>query len=150
MIDEPLSTFTIGFTKTTAKDFFGRIRRAGATVVLDVRLNNTSQLSGFAKSEDLSFFLKEISGVAYRHMPILAPEGDKLTDYRKGGLSWQQYQAYFLDLMRRRKIQDVLSPQMFEGACLLCSEDTPHQCHRRLVCEYLNSHWDNKLRVKHL
>jgi uncharacterized protein (DUF488 family) len=143
-------TFTIGFTKTSAKNFFGRIRSSGASSVIDVRLNNTSQLSGFAKSKDLEFFLKELSNSSYVHMPILSPEAPYLGAYRKGEMSWSSYESYFNDLMYRRRVEHKLSFSMLQGACLLCSEDTPHKCHRRLVCEYLNKHWNGALKVVHL
>jgi len=73
-----------------------------------------------------------------------------LKSYKRDGGDWLSYETKFLDLMSKRKIEDRYKPQMFEGACLLCSEDTPHHCHRRLVCEYLNDKWGNALTVKHL
>lgn len=141
---------TIGFTKTTAENFFERLQRSGAKTVIDVRLNNTSQLSGFAKSDDLKYFLRETSGISYRHIPLLAPEPSMLSSYRKGEMPWNEYENQFLALMRHRGIEKRLSPAMLEDACLLCSEDTPRHCHRRLVCEYLNEQWSGRLKVQHL
>lgn len=141
---------TIGFTKSTAENFFKRLVAANVRNIIDVRLHNTSQLSGFAKSEDLAFFLKSINGIGYRHMPLLAPEDKMLANYKKNGGSWLAYENEFLALMAARRIEDKLSPDLLNGACLLCSEDKPHQCHRRLVCEYLNKKWGNVLTVKHL
>jgi len=141
---------TIGFTKSTAEHFFKRLANAGVKTVIDVRLHNTSQLAGFAKSDDLAFFLKGLSGIGYRHMPLLAPEDAMLANYKKNGGSWLAYENEFLALMAARRIEDKLTPDLLNGACLLCSEDKPHQCHRRLVCEYLNKKWGNVLAVKHL
>jgi uncharacterized protein (DUF488 family) len=140
---------TIGFTKTSAARFFNRLTAADVKLVIDVRLHNTSQLAGFAKADDLAFFLKNISAIGYQHMPILAPEDQMLSDYKKGG-AWHAYEASFLELMSRRRIEDKIDPALLNGACLLCSEDTPHHCHRRLVCDYLNSKWGNRLTVSHL
>jgi uncharacterized protein (DUF488 family) len=141
---------TIGFTKTTAEKFFTRLVRAGVEKVVDVRLHNTSQLSGFAKSEDLAYFLNEIAGIRYEHRPILAPTDDLLNAYKKDKGDWGEYQRQFLALMAGRKIEERLTPDLFDGACLLCSEATPHHCHRRLVCEYLNDKWGGALNVRHL
>ncbi len=141
---------TIGFTKTSAERFFERLLTAEVKLVIDVRLHNTSQLAGFAKADDLAFFLKRIGGIDYRHMPILAPEDSMLNSYKNRGGSWLIYEKEFMDLMSRRKIEDKIDPIILDGACLLCSENTPHHCHRRLVCDYLNSKWDNRLAVKHL
>lgn len=141
---------TIGFTKSTAERFFERLAVAGVKSVIDVRLNNTSQLSGFAKSNDLAFFLKNVSQIGYTHMPILAPEDGMLSAFKKKGGSWRQYESEFMALMAARRIENRLTPDLLNGACLLCSEDTPHQCHRRLVCEYLNCKWGNVLKVTHL
>jgi uncharacterized protein (DUF488 family) len=141
---------TIGFTKTTASGFFDRIRRSNVKKVIDVRLHNTSQLAAFAKADDLAYFLKEICKVEYVHLPLLAPTDDILKAFKRDKGDWNIYQKSFLTLMEERRIEQRLKPEMFEGGCLLCSEATPHYCHRRLVCEYLNDKWDGALKVHHL
>jgi len=145
-----MATFTIGFTKTTAEDFFDRLQRAGVRTVIDVRLQNTSQLAGFAKAADLSYFLKTIGGIAYRHAPELAPDDALFADYRKKGLKWYAFEPRFRDIMATRKIEEQFKPEDLDGACLLCSEDKPHRCHRRLVVEYLEDRWGRSLDVTHL
>ncbi len=141
---------TIGFTKSNAEQFFERLLNAGVKKVIDVRLHNTSQLAGFAKADDLAYFLKKIGGIEYVHQSLLAPVDSILKAYKKEKGDWSVYQGQFLNLMADRKIESRLRPEMFEGACLLCSEATPHHCHRRLVCEYLNEKWDGRLQVRHL
>lgn len=143
-------TSTIGFTKSTAEDFFGRLLKEGVRKVIDVRLHNTSQLAGFAKANDLQYLLKAIGDIGYVHEPLLAPTKEMLDDYKKKRGSWEEYEKRFLDLMSHRHIEQRLSPHLFEAACLLCSEAKPHHCHRRLICEYLNNKWDGSLTVKHL
>ncbi len=140
---------TIGFTKKTASKFFGLIKESGAKRVVDVRLNNVSQLAGFAKRDDLRYFLKEICGVDYVHLPDLAPTKDMLDGYKKGRMEWTQYERGFLDLMEERKIEREIPEDVISEGCLLCSEDKPHQCHRRLVAEYLRDHWGS-VEIKHL
>ncbi len=135
-----MNIFTIGFTKTTAENFFGRLKKAGVKRILDVRLNNVSQLAGFAKRDDLKFFSKELCGADYSHMTDLAPGKQMLDDYKKHKGEWSEYEKQFLDLMQEREIES-LDKSMFDDGCLLCSEDKPHFCHRRLVAEYLASHW---------
>jgi uncharacterized protein (DUF488 family) len=141
---------TIGFTKSNAERFFERLLKAGVKKLIDVRLHNTSQLAGFAKADDLDYFLKKIGGIEYDHQPILAPTDSILKAYKKEKGDWDVYQGHFLQLMVERKIEQRLKPEMLEGVCLLCSEATPHNCHRRLVCEYLNDKWGGLLSVKHL
>lgn len=141
---------TIGFTKSNAEHFFERLRKAGVKKLIDVRLHNTSQLAGFAKADDLAYFLRKIGGIEYAHQPILAPTDSILKAFKKEKGDWDVYQGRFLQLMEERKIEHRLKPEMLEGACLLCSEATPHHCHRRLVCEYLNAKWSGLLNVKHL
>ena len=149
MIQNVLVT-TIGFTQTTAEEFFERLIRAGVKKVIDVRLHNTSQLSGFAKADDLAYFLRKIGQIGYSHEPLLAPTDDILKAYKKQKGDWTVYERQFLALLETRKIEERLNPEMFDGACLLCSEATPHHCHRRLVCDYLNKKWNNILSVRHL
>lgn len=145
-----MSVFSIGFTKTSAADFFGRLNNAGVERVIDVRLQNTSQLAGFAKAGDLAFFLGELGGIGYRHAPELAPDEALFADYRKKGLKWDAFEPRFLSIMAERKIEERFRPEDLAGACLLCSEDKPHRCHRRLVVEYLEDRWGRSLDVTHL
>jgi uncharacterized protein (DUF488 family) len=141
---------TIGFTQTSAENFFERLRRADVSKVIDVRLHNTSQLAGFAKSDDLAYFLKAVCGIQYVHTPLLAPDDAMLKAFKKEKGDWGVYQGRFMQLMAERRIEEKLKPEAFEKTCLLCSEATPHHCHRRLVCDYLNSHWGGRLQVEHL
>ena len=140
---------TIGFTKKNAEKFFCLIKNSGAKRVVDVRLNNVSQLAGFAKRDDLKFFLKEICDVDYVHVPDLAPTQIMLNDYKKNHKNWRRYEQEFLDLMEKRRIESSIPKEMIADGCLLCSEDKPHYCHRRLVTQYLSEHWGS-IEVKHL
>jgi uncharacterized protein (DUF488 family) len=145
-----MEVYTIGFTKRTAADFFGALRRAGVKRLVDVRLNNSSQLAGFTKRDDLPFFLKEICSAEYIHEPLLAPTQHMLDAYRKDRGTWQEYERQFLGLMAERKIEARLDRSLFEApTTLLCSEATADRCHRRLVLEYLQMKWSG-LDVAHL
>ncbi len=141
--------FTIGFTKKTAEIFFTKLNHAGVKRVVDVRLNNTSQLAGFAKKDDLTYFLKAICGIDYIHIPELTPTSDILDAYKKHKGNWNVYEIKFLELMSERKIEDKVPRDILDGGCLLCSEDKPHFCHRRLVAEYLKSKWGN-IEITHI
>lgn len=144
-----MNLFTIGFTKKSAEYFFTKLNRSGAKRVVDVRLNNVSQLAGFAKRKDLQFFLQEICHMDYVHMPELAPTQDILDEYKKNKGDWSVYERKFLDLMGKREIEKKIDPAMISDGCLLCSEDKPHHCHRRLVAEYLKEHWGD-INIQHL
>lgn len=144
-----MKLFTIGFTKKSAEAFFTKLKQSGAKRVVDVRLNNVSQLAGFAKRNDLQFFLREICHMDYVHMPELAPTQDILDEYKKNKGDWAVYEQKFLQLMRKREIEKKIDPAVIADGCLLCSEDKPHHCHRRLVAEYLKSQWSG-IEVSHI
>ena len=145
-----MEIYTIGFTQTTAERFFKRLVDVGIERLLDVRLNNTSQLAGFAKAKDLPYFLSELVGASYEHEPLLAPTQELLDEYKKRGGDWSTYESRFLELMRQRKIEHALAVSDFQiPTALLCSEATAEYCHRRLVCEYLAGRWPD-VRPVHL
>jgi uncharacterized protein (DUF488 family) len=144
-----MKVFTIGFTKKNAQRFFGLLKTTGAKRVVDVRLNNVSQLAGFAKKDDLEYFLKEVCGMGYTHLPELAPTQDMLDDYKKLKGDWDAYERRFLALMKERRIESTVPKEVVADGCLLCSEDKPHHCHRRLVAEYLKDHWGD-VEIAHL
>jgi uncharacterized protein (DUF488 family) len=144
-----MKLFTIGFTKKSAESFFTTLKTAGVGRLLDVRLNNVSQLAGFTKRDDLRYFTKALCGIDYVHVPVLAPTQDILDAYKKHKGDWGLYQRQFLDLMRSRRVESELSRELLDGACLLCSEHRPDHCHRRLVAEYLAEKW-GRLEIEHL
>lgn len=144
-----MKVYTIGFTKKSASEFFGLLRESGAKRVVDVRLNNVSQLAGFAKKDDLEYFLRKICKMNYVHLPDLAPTKEMLDAYRNGHRDWQTYEREFLALMDDRRVAKKAIKRTIANACLLCSEDKPEYCHRRLVAEYLHRHWGN-VEVEHL
>jgi uncharacterized protein (DUF488 family) len=145
-----MEIFTIGFTQSTAERFFSRLKQAGVRRLLDVRLNNRSQLAGFAKRDDLAYFLRELCQAEYRHEPLLAPTQELLDAYKKNGGDWAGYERQFLDLMCQRHIEREFAPQDFTiSTALLCSEAAAEHCHRRLVVQYWQAHWP-ELKPVHL
>ena len=142
---------TIGFTKKTAEHFFNALKKNGVIRIIDTRLNNYSQLSGFAKAKDLEFFLKKICDIDYVYRSELAPTKKILDDYKDKKITWEQYSIEYLSLMEQRLISSKLSGIDVDNGCLLCSEDNPHHCHRRLLAEYLKQQWSNqKTNINHI
>lgn len=140
-----MNLFTIGFTKKSAERFFALLSESGVKRVVDVRLRPGTQLSGFAKKNDLEYFLRSICGIDYVHLPELAPDNEMLDDYRKSKAkdAWDKYEEQFLGLIEQRRIEQTIPQDVLDGACLLCSEDLHEHCHRRLVAEYLDRCWGN-------
>lgn len=144
-----MKIFTMGFTKKSAEAFFTKLRRAGVRKLVDVRLNNVSQLAGFTKRDDLRYFLKAICNIDYAHLPELAPTQEIMDDYKKHNGDWDLYERQFTGLLAARKVENKIARKSFEDACLLCSEDKPAHCHRRLVAEYLKGKWGN-VQIEHI
>ena len=144
-----MKLYTIGFTRKNAETFFSKLKRAGVRKVIDVRLNNQSQLAGFAKKDDLRYFLRELGDMEYVHLPEMAPSQAIFDSYRNGKVSWQAFERDFLELMATRKVEELREPAFFDGGCLLCSEHEPDHCHRRLIAQYLAGIWPT-LEIEHL
>ena len=144
-----MKVYTIGFTKKSAFDFFESLRASGAKRLVDVRLNNVPQLAGFAKKDDLEYFAHKICRMQYVHLPELAPTKEMLDAYRNEHHDWDTYERQFLTLMNERRIGKMGIRRTIANGCLLCSEDKPGHCHRRLVAEYLQRHWGD-VEIVHL
>jgi uncharacterized protein (DUF488 family) len=144
-----IKLYTIGFTKKSAKTFFSKLRNARVTELIDIRLNNISQLAGFAKRDDLIYFLKELCDCGYKHMPDFAPTKEILDAYKKKKIDWNEYVRRFNELIKERKIETKITAEELNNACFLCSEPTPEECHRRLVSEYLKKQFGD-IEIKHL
>jgi uncharacterized protein (DUF488 family) len=141
---------TVGFAGHSAESFFGGLITSGVRQLVDVRIHNVSQLAGFAKRDDLRYFLRNLGDIEYVHEPRLAPTPELLKQYREKQIAWPEYEREFLALMIDRRIESLLSPDLFAApTVLLCSEHTPDHCHRRLVAEYLQDHWGN-VTIRHL
>lgn len=144
-----MKLYTIGFTRKSAADFFGLLRESGAKRVVDVRLRNTSGLAGFSKKSDLPWFLRELCGMDYVHLPRLSPADDLLDAYRQKRVSWDEYEPIFQSIIERRLIRAAIPQDIIADSCLLCSEDKPENCHRRLLAEHFQRHWGN-VEIVHL
>ena len=146
-----MNLYTIGFTQKSAQQFFGLLRGHGVQQLIDIRIHPQGQLSGFARQEDLPYFLHELAGQCqYLYLPVLAPTEEMMKEYRKDG-DWVRYASRFEALLDERNIPAGLDRSVFESAtsCLLCSEAAPEHCHRRLVAERLTRYWPD-LEIIHL
>ena len=144
-----MKVYTIGFAGKSAEQFFTKLQHPGLVRLLDVRLNNNSQIAGFAKRNHLPFFLREIHGIEYEHLPELAPNKEIFTAYRDKKIDWVTYERQFEALMTQRRVEETVQRSLIDGGCLLCREASPEHCHRRLVAEYLKNCWSN-LDIEHL
>ena len=134
-----IQLFTIGFTNKSAQQFFGLLRDGGVTKIVDTRINNASQLAGFAKGQDLAFFAEAVGGMGYEHNLDFAPTKDMLAQYRDKKITWENYETEYLNLLDRRKVAQKTDIEKLHRNCLLCSEHGPEHCHRRLLAEYLQA-----------
>ena len=141
--------FTIGFTQKSAQRFFTLLQEAGVTHLIDTRLRPGSQLSGFAKGRDLEYFLRTIVGIRYSHHVELAPTETLLKPYQAGVTAWPDYARAFSTLLGERAVEQRFTAQQLDRACLLRSEASPQQCHRRLVADHFALHIPG-LAVTHL
>ena len=132
--------YTIGFTKKDAKTFFTLLKDNGVTTVVDVRLNNTSQLAGFTKYPDIKYFLAKCIKCHYVSDKRFSPEEKTLKDYKGKIIDWNEYVNQFNSTMKKRNIKEYIADKykqimQDETICFLCSEETPENCHRRLIAE---------------
>ena len=134
-----ITLYTIGFTKKNAQKFFELLKNAGVRKLVDIRINNASQLAGFAKGTDLKFFMKAICNAEYEHITDLAPTKELLKDYQDKVIDWNGYTMIFKKILQDRHIAERFNIENFDNCCFLCTEDTPEQCHRRLVAEFFKA-----------
>jgi uncharacterized protein (DUF488 family) len=145
-----ISVYTIGFTKKSAETFFGLIKKNMVSTIIDIRLNNSSQLAGFAKKDDLMYFLRELCSTKYIYIPEFAPTQDILKAYKNNEMSWHTYEDQYLKLIESRNAEKILTNEALNNSCFLCSEHEPQFCHRRLAVDFLNRTNNNNLKIKHL
>lgn len=151
MNNKQIQIFTIGFTGKSAEEFFGKLKAAKIKKLIDTRLWASSQLAGFARKKDLPFFTKKLAGAAYEYRDDLAPSQEILKAYKDNRITWDEYEVQYLELINHRNIANVLMPDEVHEACFLCACKTEHNCHRRLLSEYLQGVWkDYDLKITHL
>lgn len=143
-----MKLYTIGFTKHTAEEFFEKLKSAGVERVIDIRINKTSQLAAFAKGSDLPYLLKATGGIGYLSHSELAPTKELLKSYRTKEIAWEEFEKRYKKQIEDTEAISGLNKTDFDGACLLCSEETADQCHRRLLAEELSQLWG--LQIVHL
>jgi uncharacterized protein (DUF488 family) len=144
-----IKLYTIGFTNKSAEQFFELLKINRITTIIDTRINNISQLSGFAKGRDLAYFARELGNIEYIHKLDFAPTKELLEKYRKKLITWEEYETEYINLLDTRKICSKINIEQFHQNCFLCSEHTPEKCHRRLLVDYLKSRF-NSIEIQHL
>ena len=144
-----IKLYTIGFTGKSAQKFFELLEKNGVKKIVDTRISNNSQLSGFAKGQDLAFFARRIANIDYEHNLEFAPTRELLDSYRKKDLTWEAYTTEYLNLLQARDIKNTVDVTRLHDCCLLCSEHSPEKCHRRLLAEYLQA-IDPNVQIIHL
>jgi len=144
-----IKLYTIGFTKKNAREFFSLLESNNVKNIVDTRVNNSSQLAGFAKASDLEFFAKKIANISYEHQLDFAPTKELLSRYRKGKMTWEEYEDEYLNLLDIRQIRKKIEIEKLHENCLLCSEHTVEKCHRRLLAEYLKE-TNSNIEIIHL
>ena len=145
-----ITLYTIGFTKKSAEQFFNLLRNNGVKQLVDVRISNSSQLAGFAKGKDLEYFTNEICHIPYKHIVDFAPTKQLLDQWHKHEVTWPEYTEIYTNILKSREIIKKYGVKSFDNTCFLCSEDTPEQCHRRLLAEYMQEHSKEKVCIVHL
>ena len=150
MSNKEITIFTIGFTGSSAEHFFERLRNAGVKKVIDTRLWAGSQLAGFARKKDLPYFVKELADADYEYRRDLAPSKEILKAYKDQKMSWDDYEVQYIDLIHYRNIANILSADEVSESCFLCACKTEHNCHRRLLAEYLGREWQAQIKIIHL
>ena len=145
-----ISLYTIGFTKKSAELFFELLKKNGVKQLIDVRISNGSQLAGFAKGKDLAYFVKQICGINYKHITDFAPTKDLLDRWHKESITWEEYIAEYTAMLKHRDIIKKFGVKQFDGACFLCSEETPEMCHRRLLTEYMQNNSQEEVKIIHI
>jgi len=133
-----MKIYTIGFTKKSAREFFGLLAPLHIDVLVDIRLNNKSQLAGWTKYPDIVYFLEK-HNIGYIHDVNFSPSIEILTKFKKEKGSWDAYTTQFEELMQKREIMNYIKNQYksFEekSICFLLGEESFVNCHRSLIAE---------------
>ena len=143
-----MTIYTIGFSQKSAEEFFTLLVKNGVKRLIDIRLNNKSQLAGFANAKHLPYLLR-VHNIEYEYKPIFAPTKELLDGYKKGDISWEKYEKVFKKILEDRKVLEKININSFDNSVLLCSEPTAQNCHRRLTAEYLQKNFEN-IKIRHL
>jgi uncharacterized protein (DUF488 family) len=131
-----MNIYTIGYTPKTAEQFFELIKKNNIKLLLDIRLNNKSQIAGFTKRENLPYFLWELCQCKYEHCLEFTPNEEM---YNEKKISWERYTRDYIILIESRGTYKNFIDRFadYENICLLCSESTPDRYHRRLLAEMI-------------
>lgn len=142
--------YTIGFSKKFLREFVKLLKNSQIEKLIDIRLNNTSQLSGYAKKDDLAYIM-ELINIEYVHDISLAPDNKLLSDYKKNLVDWGDYKTRYLNILEERNIKDSINELTNnKTVCLLCSEHKPNKCHRSLLASFIKNNLNEDLDIIHL
>lgn len=101
--------------------------------VWDIRQWRTSAYVPFYSGENLAAVLAQ----RYEYHPEFAPTAEILAGYKDGRITWPDYEQMYRELLTTRHPTARLAPTDLDRICLLCTEKSALQCHRRLAAEYI-------------
>ena len=125
--------FTIGFSGKSPVAFLDVLNAVRVRAVWDIRLWRTSTYVPFYSGDSLACVL----GTRYKYHPEFAPTSEILAGYKDGHITWPDYERMYRELLAARHPTAGLSPTDLDRICLLCTEKSATQCHRRLAAEYI-------------
>lgn len=141
--------FTIGVSDKTAQQFFTLINKPALARVIDIRPENTVNLGGFSKKNNLPFLLQEMGQREYVRNLELVPDRNMLDDAKLTPASFHQYKQQVQTLLSSRKIETTIPRELIDGACLMCNEPRANHCYRKVLAEYLKDKWGDMI-IMHL
>lgn len=145
-----IQLYTTGFTQKTAEYFFNLLKKNGVKKLVDVRCHNNSQLAGFAKSENLGFFSKEILNISYEKVADFAPSEELMKKWRTRKITYDEYRSKYISELKAKDVLARYDAKQFDGACFLCSEASAEPCHRKILCEYFRDNCDETVVINHI
>ena len=127
--------FTIGFSGKSPDAFMDVLNAVRVRAVWDIRLWRASVYVPFYSGENLATVL----GTRYEYHPEFAPTTEILDGYKNGRITWADYEKMYRELLAVRRPAVGAEPATFDRICLLCTEKSATQCHRRIAAEYIAS-----------
>ena len=125
--------FTIGFSGKSPEAFLDVLNAASISCVWDIRQWLTSTYVPYYNGNNLA----NILGNRYEYHPEFAPTADILASYKDKKITWPEYEKRYRELLQKRELLHNCNISKLDRICLLCTEKTAIQCHRRLAAEYI-------------
>jgi len=144
-----VSNFWGSYQSKSIDDLISQLKSHNISTLVDVREIPISRKKGFSKTVFSEYLNK--NGIEYIHLKKLGSPKNIRKELKQNKDYFSFFEKY-LEYIQLHKniINDLYKIILEKNCCIMCYEDLPFKCHRKIICDEIKKMDGNGLKIEHL